>query len=140
MEDLLLSILLTNFVGASNILDGLNWRIIIQDRALNKIEWVFIPSLSPWWGGWWEPLIRILKKDLLNKTLKRASLNYEEMNTVLCDCESIVNSRPPTHMSEDPDETVVITPMFLREVKPEGVIDLDRIDESSLDKRLRYKQ
>ena len=83
-----------NFVGARNLLQKINWRKVSQYCALNEITWHFNPLSAAWWGGWWERLIRLLK-DLLKRTLKRTSLSYEEMNTVLCDCEATMNSKDP---------------------------------------------
>lgn len=129
-----------NFVGTFNLLKNVNWRKISQYCAINEIEWHFNPPSAAWWGGWWERLIRILK-DLLKRTLRRTSINYEEMSTVLCDCESVINSRPLTYMSEEAGEAVAITPaMFLQDIQEEGVPDLDQINKSHLSKNLRYRQ
>lgn len=129
-----------NFVGAVNLLRNVNWKRISEYCTTNEVEWIFNPPLSPWWGGWWERLVGLLK-DLLRRTLKKAYLNYEEMNTILCECEAIINSRPLTYMSEDSGDPVVITPtMFLRDIKEDGVPDLDQIDKTSLAKRLRYQR
>lgn len=105
-----------NFVGASNLLRGINWNKIAQFGAINEIQWYFNPPSAAWWGGWWERLIRLLK-DLLKRTLGRTSLNFEEMNTVLCDCEAVINSRPLTYLTEETGEPIAITPaMFLRDI------------------------
>lgn len=68
-------------------------------------------------------------------------MNYEEMVTVLCNCEAIMNSRPLTGLTEGTDEIAAITPaMFLRDVPESGVPDLDQINQSHFAKRLRYRQ
>lgn len=114
-----------NFVGACNLL--INWKKISRYCSLNEIEWHFNPHSAAWWGGWWERLIRILK-NLLRRSLGRTSLGYEEMNTVLCDCEAVINSRPLTYLSEESGETIAISPvMFLRDMPEAGVPDLDII-------------
>jgi len=123
-----------NFVGASNLLRAVNWKKISQYCTTNEIQWYFNPPSAAWWGGWWERLIRLLK-DLLKRTLGRTSLNYEELNTVLCDCEAIINSRPLTHLTEEAGETIAITPaMFLRDIQEKEVPDLDQISKSNLSK------
>lgn len=79
-------------------------------------------------------------KDLLKRTLKKACLSYEEMNTILCDCEAIVNSRPLTYLAEDSTQLKSLTPMmFLQEVSQYEVPDLDEM-EINLNKRMRYRQ
>jgi hypothetical protein len=129
-----------NFVGLANLLRRVNWKKISQYCALNQINWIFNPPLAAWWGGWWERLIRLLK-DLLKRTLKKTSLNYEEMSTILCDCEAIINSRPLTYLTEENTEIIAITPaMFIRDVREAGVPDLDQINKSHFAKRIRYRQ
>ncbi|GFW95024.1 integrase catalytic domain-containing protein [Trichonephila clavipes] len=50
--------------------------------------------------------------------LGRASLYYEELNTVLCECEHVINSRPLTYISEDVNDLSPLTPaMFLQEIE-----------------------
>ncbi|XP_054287608.1 uncharacterized protein LOC129003337 [Macrosteles quadrilineatus] len=90
-------------------------------------------------GGWWERLIRLLKQ-LLRRVLGRASLTYEEFLTVLCSCESVINSRPLTYISEDSHDMEVLTPaMFLNGTKEYGVIDLDQINYTNLSRRWNFK-
>ncbi|GFY35954.1 integrase catalytic domain-containing protein [Trichonephila clavipes] len=79
------------------------------EKEIQRIKCKFNPPTAAWWGGWWERLIRVLK-DLLKRTLGNAVLTYEELLTVLCDCESIVNSRPLTYVSEDLDYLIPLTP------------------------------
>ena len=75
-----------------------------------RIEWKFILELSPWWGGFYERLIKVVKNSL-RKILKNARLTYDELSTVLIEIESIMNSRPLTYLSEDGIEA--ITPFHL---------------------------
>lgn len=42
------------------------------------ISWKFIMELSPWWGGFYERLMKTIK-DPLKKILERALLSFEEM-------------------------------------------------------------
>ncbi|GBO35440.1 hypothetical protein AVEN_98825-1, partial [Araneus ventricosus] len=129
----------TNFVGAANLLHGLDWNKIIKHGAINAIEWKFNPPTAAWWGGWWERLIRILK-DLLKRILGQAQLLYEEMLTILCDCEALMNSRPLTYVSES-DQLVPISPLsFLQDIKEWSTPDIDAIDHNSLNRRIKYRQ
>ena len=58
------------------------------------------------------------------------------MLTVLLDCESVINSRPITFMSDSHNELMPLTPsMFLQEIKEIGVLDLDNIEKCNLNKR-----
>ncbi|GFX66576.1 integrase catalytic domain-containing protein [Trichonephila clavipes] len=69
-----------------------------------------------------------------------ACLSEEELVTVLCDADRLMNSRPLTYLLEDPDELSALTPsMFLQEIREVGVADLDMIDSKRLNKRCAYK-
>ncbi|XP_011163680.2 uncharacterized protein LOC105198611 [Solenopsis invicta] len=129
----------TNFVGARNLLKRIDWEKVKQFTTSQKIDWRLNPPSAAWWGGWWERLVRIVK-DLLKRTLKKACLFYEEMNTVLCDIEAVINSRPLTYLAEDTTQLRALTPiMFVQEIPRNDVSDLDKIDVN-LNKRIRYCQ
>ncbi|GFW20746.1 integrase catalytic domain-containing protein [Trichonephila clavipes] len=89
----------TNFRDAVWEFKNLDWIKIEWETEIQCIKWKFNPPTA----AWWERLIRVLK-DLLKRTLGNAVLTYEELLTILCDCESIVNSRPLTYVSEDSDD------------------------------------
>ncbi|GFS63514.1 integrase catalytic domain-containing protein [Nephila pilipes] len=79
-------------------------------------------------------------KELLRLTLGKSVLSEEELSTVICDCENVINSRPLTYVSENPQELVPLTPaMFLRENHCSRVIDIDEIDSQKLSKRMKYR-
>ncbi|UYV63874.1 hypothetical protein LAZ67_2005870 [Cordylochernes scorpioides] len=74
-----------------------------------------------------ERLIGLLKQ-LLRKILGQARLEFEELYTIICDTESLMNSRP-------------LTPaLFLHDLKEIGVPDLGSIERASLQKRYRFRQ
>ncbi|KAG8198525.1 hypothetical protein JTE90_017390 [Oedothorax gibbosus] len=125
----------TNFVGAANCLRLLDWNKVIKHGAINNIHWKFNPPTAAWWGGWWKRLIRVMK-DLLKRVLGRALLSQEEMFTVLCDCESLMNSRPLTYISENNKDPVPLSPsMFLQDIQEWKTPDLDSVDQKSLNRR-----
>ena len=64
-------------------------------------------------GGFWERLIQSVKK-CLKKTVGRTSLDYDELNTVLVETESIINSRPLTYIyGDDESISLPLTPSHL---------------------------
>lgn len=129
----------TNFVGTDNAFNKLDWDKIIAECCVRRITWKFNPPTGSWWGGFFERMVGALKQ-LLRKTLGRASLNYEELITILCDCESVINSRPLTYMSTDANEMEPLTPMmFLRDLPDNGVPDLEAVNKASLCKRVLYQ-
>ncbi|GBM28792.1 hypothetical protein AVEN_130501-1 [Araneus ventricosus] len=70
----------TNFVGAANALKSLDWDFIQAECSLMKIKWLFSPPSAPWYGGFWERMVRSIK-ELLRKCLGKACVTYEEMLT-----------------------------------------------------------
>ncbi|GBL61374.1 hypothetical protein AVEN_99953-1 [Araneus ventricosus] len=129
----------TNFRGASNDLSKLNWSKILKETRTPKIFWKFIPPTAAWWEGWWERLVRTLK-DLLKRTLGKSVLTSNELYTVICDCESIINCRPLTYVSENPEELIPLTPsMFLIENRSSNTGDIEQLNSSSLNKRIKYR-
>ncbi|GFX77200.1 integrase catalytic domain-containing protein [Trichonephila clavipes] len=130
----------TNFRGAFNDLAKLDWHKIYIERNINsKIVWKFIPPTAAWWGGWWEMLVRIIK-ELLRRSLGKSILSYEELSTVICDCEFLINSRPLTYISENPQELIPLTPaMFLIENRCSDTTDIDELNSRDLRKRMKYR-
>lgn len=47
---------------------------------------------ATWWGGFWERLVRKIK------VLEKASLNFEEMTTILTEVEAGLHSRPLSYI------------------------------------------
>ncbi|XP_043476289.1 uncharacterized protein LOC122507568 [Leptopilina heterotoma] len=129
----------TNFVGSNNAFGKLEWQKIANQSALSRIEWHFSPPSAPWWGGWWKRLIGVMKR-ILRKTLGKASLSYEGLYTALCDAEAIINARPLTYISENPEELVPLSPsFFLQEVREVGIVDCDMLYHSKLNKKAKYR-
>ena len=65
-----------------------------------RVTWEFIAEKAPWWGGFWEQLVRSIK-NCLKKTIGRSSLTIEELRTLLVEIEAILNNRPLTYIYDD---------------------------------------
>lgn len=106
----------TNFVGANNILkleseeavDDFNLKIKEKLATINT-TFHFNPSISPWMGGIWERGIGSIKHHL-KRTIGNRVLTYEQLSTVLTQIEAVLNSRPISAMSENPEDLDVLTP------------------------------
>ncbi|XP_055585104.1 uncharacterized protein LOC129737956 [Uranotaenia lowii] len=107
----------TNFKGASNELHQLYQQFQDQQRA-NRIErfcqskeigWHFIPPNAPEFGGLWEAAVKSTKYHL-KRIIGTTLLSFEEMATLLCKVEAILNSRPLYAVSNDPADPEVISP------------------------------
>ncbi|UYV62603.1 hypothetical protein LAZ67_2001287, partial [Cordylochernes scorpioides] len=75
----------------------------------------------------------------LFRILGQTSLGYEELSTVMCDVESLMNTRPLTYLTEESEDLAPLTPsLFLHEVREVGVPDLDLIDNQTLSRKYQY--
>jgi len=81
----------------------------------NRIQWSLIPPQAPHMGGLWERMVRTVKKVLLGildgKVVGR--LSDDMLETLLCESEFIVNSRPLTKVSDDVNDFQALTPNHL---------------------------
>jgi hypothetical protein len=77
-----------------------------------RIEFRFSAPLAPHWGGSWERMVRSVKSSL-KSTLRNRRATLEEFRTVLLNSEAVVNSRPLTLVSDDPNDPLVISPSHL---------------------------
>ena len=79
----------------------------------NRTTWKFIVEKAPWWGGFWERMIRIVKS-CLTRCIGKTTLSHDELNTLLVEVEAVVNSRPLTCVEDDLDGiTYPLTPSHL---------------------------
>ncbi|XP_046841149.1 uncharacterized protein LOC124435254 [Xenia sp. Carnegie-2017] len=66
----------------------------------NRIEWKFNLERAPWWGGFFERMVRSVKR-CLKKVLGNARLTFDELLTVLVEVEATLNSRPLTYTYDE---------------------------------------
>lgn len=76
--------------------------------ACSNIEWRFIVEHAPWWGGFYERLVRSVKT-ALKKVIGRRCLGFIELSTTPTEVEAVINSRPFTHMHDDPNNGSLLT-------------------------------
>ncbi|UYV84618.1 hypothetical protein LAZ67_X002845, partial [Cordylochernes scorpioides] len=97
-----------NFVGCNNLFKKVNWNDVLRYATVQRNKWNFNPPTAAFWGGWWERLVGLMKQ-LIRKVLGDKTVSYEELQTVICEVESAMNSRPLTAISEE-SGLVPITP------------------------------
>ncbi|UYV75102.1 hypothetical protein LAZ67_12002471 [Cordylochernes scorpioides] len=128
---------------------AIDWKKLQESDCVKPIQWRFNPPFAAWWGGWWERLIRSMK-NLLKRTLGKATLRKEQLVKMLEEVQSIMNGRPLTYISEEMEDPQPLTPaMFLRHkgnIKfPEGdLTEKDRLQFSyawrkSLERELKNR-
>ncbi|GBM72540.1 hypothetical protein AVEN_78430-1, partial [Araneus ventricosus] len=91
------------------------FQIVGIDFTDNGIHWKFIVERAPWWGGFYERLVKTVKEPL-RKILGKALLTFEELSTILSEVEVIVNNRPLTYVENDPGEPEPLTPAHFLEL------------------------
>ncbi|GBN00606.1 hypothetical protein AVEN_167529-1 [Araneus ventricosus] len=96
----------------TNILKDSNFQNFVAD---NGIHWKFIVERAPWWGGFYERLVKTVKEPL-RKILGKALLTFEELSTILSEVEVIVNNRSLTYVENDPGEPEPLTPAHFLEL------------------------
>ena len=83
----------------------------VSDSLTSKgIDWRFNLERAPWWGGFFERLIGLVKVSL-RKVLGNSKLTFDELRTVLVEVEANLNARPLTYEYEVSEE--VLTPSHL---------------------------
>ena len=104
------------FVGANRELREVHSQLandtsaIIRDYLTREqVTWHFIPPRAPHFGGIWEAAVKSMKKHLL-KIIGNQLLTFETMNTYLIEIEAILNSRPITPISSNPNDLAALTP------------------------------
>ena len=94
---------------------------VLGHLANNRVTWTFIVERAPWWGGFSERLIKLIKR-CLKKIVGRSTLTLEELNTVLIEIEAVINARPITYVYDDEESvSYPLTPSQLisgRQITP----------------------
>ncbi|XP_062564208.1 uncharacterized protein LOC134227032 [Armigeres subalbatus] len=119
----------TNFVGASRELAS---QLVATNRELAEIftdtntRWFFIPPSSPHMGGAWERMVRAVKTAMESVGSCRAP-SEEVFQTILCEAESMVNSRPLTYVPLETSDQEALTPNHFIHLSSNGVKQPDKI-------------
>ena len=132
----------TNFRGASTELAKAvdSWNCGQTHHFLNNycIEWHFNPPYSSHFGGVWERLIRSIRS-ILTITMKEQILNEDQLSTLFCEAEAIINGRPLTSLSDDPNDLTALTPSHLLTLKP-GLTEFVETNKTDCFSKRKWRQ
>lgn len=105
----------TNFKGADSELKHLfsssskKLGHLAATLANDGTQWKFNPPGAPHFGGKWESGVKSVKHHL-RRVMGDTILTYEEVTTLLTQIEAVLNSRPISPLSDDPDDLNALTP------------------------------
>ncbi|MCP4486384.1 MAG: DDE-type integrase/transposase/recombinase, partial [Gammaproteobacteria bacterium] len=110
------------FEFTNAVLDRVWKKVTTHDDVINycaqeAIQWQFITALSPWKGGVYERMVGICKS-ALKKSLGKRLITYEDLVTLLCETEAVVNSRPITFVGSDIQSSMPLRPIDF--LSPQG--------------------
>jgi len=82
----------------------------LEEEMTNRgVHWHFSPPLGPHFGGIWERMVRSAKTSL-RIVLGINTVSEEVLSTVMAEVTSMLNARPLTHLSVDPEDESPLTP------------------------------
>ena len=134
----------TNFRGSSSeIVDALklwNHENVQRRLAEHRIVWHFNPPAASHQGGVWERIIRSIRR-IFESLVGKNKLNDETLCTVFCEVEKILNDRPITRVSTDPDDLESLTPNHLLLLRRNSSASLNELNERNpMRGRWKYAQ
>ena len=136
----------TNFVKSNKDLNDAvtEWNSNqVNDWCKAKnIDWKFNPPSAPHCGGVWEREIRSVKKilySITNDIYNKSKLTDEILYTWLCEIENILNTRPLTSVTTDPNDLGALTPNHLLRLNTNIMFPQGIYEEKSYPRR-RWRQ
>ena len=110
-----------------------------QSLLQHNIKWIFNPPFGSHFGGIWERCIRTIRK-ILSALLKQQHVDDECLMTIMCEVESIMNSRPLTKVSDDPRDLEALTSNHLLLLRPGTSLPPGVFCQSDSYSKRRWKQ
>lgn len=133
----------TNFIGAERELEesvkALENDKIQKTLLKNGIAWTFNPPSGAHHGGVWERLIKSVKK-VLYYVLKEQTLDDDCLHTALCEVEAVINDRPISTVTNDPNDLEPLTPNHLLQLKTSPIMPPGLFHKEDLYSQRRWRQ
>ena len=116
----------TNFRGAEaqlkHLLAQINQEKVSNDLSQQGCDWIFTPPTASHRGGVWERMIRSVRR-ILRSILGSQLVTDEVLSTVMAEVEKILNGRPLTKLTDDPNDQSALTPAHLLLLKDNPTTD-----------------
>ena len=104
-----------------------------------EIRWRFNPPTASHMGGVWERQIRTIRK-LLSVLMNQQQLTDEALQTFLCIVENVINNRPLTVVSDDPNDLEPLTPNHILQLRSGPTLPPGKFVRQDLYCRRRWRQ
>jgi len=132
----------TIFVGAEReiqeALERLNEAKITDELSQHDMQWHFNPPAAPHFGGVWERLVKSAKR-ALKAFAGNQRVTVETLLTFMAEAETLMNSRPLSHVSSDCNDLETLTPNHFLLGRANLNFQLDVVSDSDLCSRKRWK-
>ena len=132
----------SNFVGAERELreeiKAWNKERIQEAMSQRGIRWLFNPPAASHMGGVWEHQIRTVRRILFTIMTEQVPTS-EMLTTLLVVAEGIINNRPLTPASDDPNDLEPLTPNHLLIHRPASAPP-GLFNENDLHSRKKWRQ
>lgn len=112
---------------------------LIEKSQNHYINWQFIPAYSPNFGGLWEAGVKSMKGHL-KRVLSNALVTLEEFITIITEIEGILNSRPISPLSDNPNDYLPLTPGHFLIGRPITSIPEPDLTESPTNRLNNYQR
>jgi len=124
------------FVGAKKeireLVDELDHNQVQRVTSNQGVTWHWNPPYAPHFGGVFEAMIKS-SKGTIYAILKDANVTDEELQTTFIGVESLMNLRPLTTLSDDPNDEPVLTPNHFLIGQMGGDFVPESVDNTAVD-------
>ncbi len=132
----------TNFRGAAKELrvaiNHWNQQHLHEFCLQRHIKWKFNPPGASHMGVW-ERIIRTIRR-VLSALVRNQTLDDEGLHTFMCEAEAIINARPLTKVSDDPQDLNALTPNHLLLLRSNATFSPGLFSKRDVYAHRRWKQ
>ncbi|XP_063362754.1 uncharacterized protein LOC134651579 [Cydia amplana] len=134
----------TNYTGTDKYLKDIYVYLrnhnteISRELAKSEITWLFNPPSSPNMGGLFEAAVKTAKT-LMRRVLGEQNLTFEQLSTFFTRAEAVMNSRPLTPLSSDPNDFEVLTPGHFLITEPLTALPEYDFEETNIGRLNRFQ-